>query len=183
VTFTHLYAIISQKNHQQELCEQTWNIRKNLNVENNALRSFLHGFMCLRVYDVAILCMWWGTTEHGSTVHFMYGAVDSTTGWAESEACNGTRSSHWPYNYKSHRIQATELLMTCLELSADSILCCIVITYSSAEWNRMLWANYQLLSDQLTFLWQVRTLQQLQYESAEVQLVTLCSSVMKLHKY
>jgi len=33
-------------------------------------------------------------------------------------------------------LKKTELLMTCLELSADSVLCCFVITYSSAEWNR-----------------------------------------------
>jgi len=39
---------------------------------------------------------------------------------------------------KSHRIQGTELLMTLVELSADSVLCCFVITYSSAEWNRKL---------------------------------------------
>jgi hypothetical protein len=73
--------------------------------------------------------------------------------------------------------------MTCFELSANSVLCCFVIMNSNAEWNRKLLANCQLLSDQLTFLWQVRKLQQVQYESAETQLVKLCSSVIELHKY
>jgi hypothetical protein len=41
--------------------------------------------MCLCVYSVAILCMWWGTAEHGGTVQFMYSAADSTTGWTEGE--------------------------------------------------------------------------------------------------
>jgi len=35
-----------------------------------------------------------------STVQFMYSAADSTTGCTDCEACNGTGSSHWPYNYK-----------------------------------------------------------------------------------
>jgi hypothetical protein len=39
---------------------------------------------------------------------------------------------------KSHSIQETEKLMTCLGLSADSVLCCFVITYSGTEWNRKL---------------------------------------------
>ena len=53
------------------------------------------------------------------TVQFMYSAADSTAGCSEGEVCNGTASSHWPYTYKSHTIQGTELFMTCLELSAD----------------------------------------------------------------
>ena len=79
------------------------------------------------------------------TLQFMYSAADSTAGCSEGEICNGTASSHWPYTYKSHTIQGNELLMTCLELSADSVLCCFVITYSSAEWNRKLWANCQYM--------------------------------------
>jgi len=87
-----------------------------------------------------------------STVQFMYSAADSTTGCTESEGYIGTGSNHSPYTFKWHRIQRTELLMTCLELSADSVLCCFVITYGSVEWKRKLRANSQLLSDQLTFL-------------------------------
>ena len=79
------------------------------------------------------------------TVQFMYSAADSTAGCTEGEVCNGNASIHWPYTYKSHTIQGTELLMTCLELSADSVLCCFVIMYSSAEWNRKLWANCQYM--------------------------------------
>jgi len=83
-----------------------------------------------------------------NTVQFMYSAADSatgcsTTGSTEGEAYNGTGSSHSPYIYNSHRIQRTQILMTCLELSADSVMCCFVITYCSAEWNRKLCANCQ----------------------------------------
>jgi len=52
--------------------------------------------------------------------------------------------------------------MTCLELSADSVLCCFVITYSSAGWNRKLCAICLSLSDQLTLLLHVTTEQQQQ---------------------
>ena len=55
--------------------------------------------------------------------------------------------------------------MKFLAPSAGSVLCCFVITYSSAEWNRKLCANCQSLSDQLTLLLHVRTEQQLQYKS------------------
>jgi hypothetical protein len=71
-----------------------------------------------------------------STVQFMYSAADSTAGCTDGEASNGTVSSPSLYTYKSHTIQGTKLLMTCLELSADSVLCCCAITYSSAECNR-----------------------------------------------
>jgi hypothetical protein len=150
VTYTHLNRVISQKN-QQRSCEETWNLMKIHNVNNNAVRFLLHEFMSSCV-QCSYLCMCWGTAKHVGTVQFICSGADSTTGWTEGEGCNGIGSSHWPYNYKSHRIQGTELLITCLELSADSVLCCFVITYSSAEWNRKLWANCQLLSDQLTFL-------------------------------
>jgi hypothetical protein len=55
-----------------------------------------------------------------------------------------------------------QLLMTLLALSADSVLCCFVKRYSSAKWNRKLFANCQSLSAQLTLLLHVRTEQQLQ---------------------
>jgi len=78
-----------------------------------------------------------------TTVQFMDSAADSatgcsTTGRIEGEVYNGTGSSTSAYIYKSHKIQGALMLMTCLELSADSVQCCFVITSSSSEWNRML---------------------------------------------
>jgi len=40
--------------------------------------------------------------------------ADSTTGCTVDEDFNGIVSSPRPYIYKSHRIQGTQLLMTCL---------------------------------------------------------------------
>jgi len=52
---------------------------KNLNVENNAVRFFLHECVCLLVFSIQIMYMWLSTTELVSTVQFMYSAADSTT--------------------------------------------------------------------------------------------------------
>jgi hypothetical protein len=44
----------------------------------------------------------------------MYCVADSTIGCTEGEVSNGTGSNPWPYTYRSHKIEGTKMLMTCL---------------------------------------------------------------------